>query len=167
MAQEQAKENPAPKIVFVDKSLFADEKEGILILLKILGQLDAEFQPAIKELEAIAERINRIGKEIQSVHNCPDPRLISEKQSEIERLIRELKYKHEQAKASYQKRYDEAVKPIEEDIEKELKAFVKEKGYDDFINLSGESVKVECSPCQPDITKEFIAYYNAKHPLPL
>lgn len=164
MAQRQAKEKTALKFAFVDTRIFADEKEGISIYTKVLKQIDAEFQPAIKELETIAEKINKIAKEFESVRGCPDNKIIDEKKSEQEYLIRVLKYKQEQVKTLYTQKHNEIAKPIEDDIQKEFEAFVKQKGINTIIDLNA-GLCIVCNPCEPDITKEFIAYYNTKHPL--
>lgn len=72
MAQGQAKENSSQKIAFVDTRMFVDEKEGILIYVKAINQIEVEFEPLKEEIEKILAKINAITKELNSIHGCPD-----------------------------------------------------------------------------------------------
>lgn len=166
-AQEQAKEKTAPKIAFVDKKVFADEKEGILVYLKALNEVDKEFKPFEEKFKLMAEKIDKISGELKVCgFACCRNEVIEGKQSEIEKLVIAYKSKNESVKVLYEKRRFEILKPIEDEIAKELIEFSKQKGIKYLMDLSGENAFMCCfPPCEPDITKEFIAHYNAKHPV--
>lgn len=165
MAQGQAKENASQKIAFIDTRMFADEKEGILAYVKAINDLNREFEPIIEELKTFVARVEKLSKEIEKAKaaTSPDVELIKEKQAELDRMSRELS--PFDSLSSYRKRESVLLKPIEEDISKELKIFVKQTEITILINLGDDVPFCGFCPSCPDITKEFIVYYNSKHPV--
>lgn len=152
-AQEQAKEKPTPKIAFIDTSVFSDEKDGILIYAKTIKEVESELAPLQRELEKIAEKIREIEAKFPAGSE------------ESDKLRRVAKYKLEDYKIQFEKRASEVLKPIEESINNELTKFATQKGLTTLLDVGGDiPICVICPSC-PDITKEFIAYYNAKHPV--
>lgn len=180
MAQEQAKENSSPKIALVDTRIFADEKEGILIYVKASTDIDNEFKPLENEFKAIGEKINKLANEIRELSAkctlaCPEKSL-EEKLNCEKQLVATLESKAELVRASYKKRVDEVLKPIEQDIDKELKEFVLKRGYKVVFDLntlmsslgnSGISLypSKEAMILMGTLMQEFIVYYNSKHPV--
>lgn len=165
IAQDQAKEKAAPKIAFVHTRLFADEKEGIQIYVKALNELNKEFKPFEDEFKVMAEKINKLADEIERSGKYPlscNTKFIEQKLNEHEKLVIANNSKSESVSVLYQKRRDEVIKPVEDDINKELIEFAKQRGFKFIMDISDPAVIIE-QPIVPDITKEFIAYYNAKH----
>jgi len=159
---------PASKIALVNTSFFADEKEGIARYITAARALEREFQPRQTELEGIAKRIDALREEIQKLANSPvvDQKTIQAKQEEGARLEREFKFKQEGAKADFEKRKRELLAPIEQDIGTALVNFAKQRGVTTLLDVANEAAAALFIFADPgmDITKAFIAEYNAKNP---
>jgi Skp family chaperone for outer membrane proteins len=75
-----------------------------------------------------------------------------------------IKRKQEDAKARYEKRYQEVVGPVFNDIVKALNDFAKQKGY--AVILDG--AKLEEAQIllgfddKYDVTKDFVTFYNTR-----
>lgn len=89
---------------------------------------------------------------------------MNDKRNGQEYLIRLFKAKIESYKTLFQKRENEVLEPIERDIYKELKEFVLERGYKVVFDVN-KGLCIVFSKETEILTKEFIAYYNSKHPV--
>jgi Skp family chaperone for outer membrane proteins len=158
---------PVIKIAFIDSRYFSVEKEGITRYLIAAKNLEREFKPRFDELQQLAAQIQAKQDEIQKLANSPvvDQKTIQIKQEEGQRMERDFKYKQEEAKALFQRKQRETLGPIEDDISKALMAFAKQRGITALVDL-GTEASIPWIMVDPslDITKAFIAEYNAKNP---
>lgn len=160
---------PDTKIAYIDTSEFADEKTGINRYVTQMKTLEREFKPRQDELTNMQARIKTIADEISKLTtgggaSPVDPKTIQAKQDEGERLGRDLKYKKEQADADFAKRYQEVIRPVSQDIMNALNQFAQQRGITMILDISrmGEAV-LTVNPAM-DVTRAFIAEYNAKNP---
>ncbi|HEY0377785.1 MAG TPA: OmpH family outer membrane protein [Pyrinomonadaceae bacterium] len=159
---------PDTKIAYIDTSEFADEKAGIGRYVSVMKTLEREFKPRQDELNTMQVRIKAIADEIGKLtaggNSVVSPQTIQQKQDEGERLGRDLKYKKEQADADFAKRYQEVIRPVSQDIMAALNGFAQQRGITMILDISrmGEAV-LTVNPAM-DVTKAFIAEYNAKNP---
>jgi len=157
------------KIGWIDTGMFASEKEGITKYVNAFRALDNEAKPKMTELTNLQARIQNIAKELQDMQKAAAAVPINEnvartKQDEGERLSRELEFKKKEYDAFVQKRGGEILGPINADIGKALQDFGKQKGYVAILDIeklaqAGAILHLEPSA---NITKEFIAFYNAR-----
>lgn len=157
---------PASKIAFVNTQAFGSEKGGITRYITAVKNLEREFKPSYDELTNINNRIQALAKEISTTQNMADQNSIRLKEEEGARLQREFKFKKEDAEAKFQKRYEEVVGPISNDIGKALDAFAKQRGITmilDVSKLDQIGALVTADPSM-DVTMAFIAEYNSKNP---
>lgn len=157
---------PDSKIAFVDTEAFADEKNGITRFLAAFQSLQRELKPKVDELQAIQTKAAQLGKDIETLSKASvvDQKSIQAKQDEGERLQREFKYKKEDYDALSAKRYREVVGPVSADIGKELDAFAAQRGITMILDISKLLPAILTANQEMDMTKTFIAYYNAKNP---
>src|SRR5215211_1834031 len=160
---------PESKIAYIDTSEFADEKTGINRYVTQMKTLEREFKPRQDELTNMQARIKTIADEISRLTTAGgaspvDPKTFQAKQDEGERLGRDLKYKKEQADADFAKRYQEVIRPVSQDIMTALNQFAQTRGITMILDISrmGEAV-LTVNPSM-DVTRAFIAEYNAKNP---
>jgi outer membrane protein len=155
---------PDTKIAFIDTGAFGEEKVGITRFVNAMKSLEREFKPRQDELNTMQNRIKALADEISKTQSVADPKTIQAKQDEGERLQRDLKYKQDQADADFKKRYTDVVSPISSDIGKALDTFATQRGITMILDISrmGEAV-LTVNPAM-DVTKAFIAEYNAKNP---
>lgn len=161
---------PESKIAYIDTSAFADEKAGITRYVNQMKTLEREFKPRQDELNTLQNRIKAIADEISKLSGTGGgpspvaPQTIQAKQDEGERLGRDLKYKKEQADADFARRYQEVIRPVSQDIMTALNSFAQQRGITMILDISrmGEAV-LTVNPAM-DVTRAFIAEYNAKNP---
>jgi len=129
---------PATKIALVDTTAFGDEKTGIRRYINAVNLWKPKFNPKNTELINLQARIKTLADEINKLSAAPvvGPDTITAKQSEGERLQRELKYKKEQADADFQKRYNEVVSPVSSDIGKAMDQYASQHGITLVLDVS-------------------------------
>jgi outer membrane protein len=157
---------PATKIAFVNTQAFGDEKAGINKYIAAVKSLQREFDPRQKELQTLATRIKAIADDLSKTGAVQDPKVTQAKQEEGEKLQRELEYKKKDAEAAFQKRYEEVVGPISNDIGKSLDGFAKQRGITMILDLSKQAILESVLTLDPsmDVTAAFITEYNSKNP---
>lgn len=169
----QAATTPAAgKIGLVNVNAFGDEKAGITRFRNALASLDPEFKPLNDQLTTKRTRYQTLAAEIQKAQQAPAnpqvpaaaPANIAAKVEEAQNLEIEIKRLAEDGKRKYEGRYAQVVGPVFNDIIKGLNEFAKQKGY--AVILDG--AKLEESGIlmgfddKYDVTKDFIAFYNAR-----
>ena len=158
---------PTAKIAVVDTTAFGDEKAGIKRYLNAVTTVQRAFEPKNVELRNLQNQIRAIADDLTKL--SANPSVVSEetmrtKRDEGERLQRDLKYKKEQAEADFQKRYNEVVGPVSNDIGNALIQYAAQNGITMIIDISKMAPAVLSYSSATDVTHAFIADYNSKHP---
>jgi Skp family chaperone for outer membrane proteins len=160
------------KIGLINWGAFTDSKAGITRFTTALAALDKEFEPASTELQTMSTRFQTLKTELEGYQKLVSERKpvpigqaeIDKKVDEIGKIERDIKFKQEDAKARYQSRYGALVSPIENDILKALNEYAAQKGYAlilDGAKLEQSNILLGFNQ-KADITKDFIAFYNAR-----
>ncbi len=150
---------------FINVPKFEDKKEGIKRYVAAIDALDREFEPRDKELKAIQDKAVAIENELKNAGAMIDTNLLRTKQDEIAKLKREFTFKQEEGKALFQKRQNELLGPIMDDIINELEAFAKANGIKVVLDVTKISGALVIYSPEADMTKAFINDYNVKHPV--
>ncbi len=153
---------PDSKMAMIYSDAFLDPKTGIARFNTLLTTLNREFEPRRTELQALQNRINTLGKEIEDTQNVAAPDSIRQKRDQLTQLNTEFKRKGEDAEAAYTKRRQEIFTPLQQDIGKALEAFAKARGI--TVIVDGSQVPVVYAADSIDITKAFITDFNSKNP---
>jgi len=158
---------PDSKIAFINTEAFGDEKEGIKRYVSTLLVLQKDLKPKGDEIVGIQNRLRQLEADIKTLTAAPvvSQASIQVKQDEGEKLTRELEYKQKDYEALSQKRYRDIVGPVSVDIGKELDAFRKENGITMILDVTKLLEAILSAKEEMDITRSFIAYYNAKNPV--
>jgi Skp family chaperone for outer membrane proteins len=162
---------PANKIGWIVTAAFGDDTGGITKYLNASKALDAEMKPRVAELQGIQARIKTIADDLAKMQSNPavpiDQKAAAAKQEEGQRLQLELKRKQEDAQVAYDKRRSEVMGPITQNIYLALQDYAKAKGYSVILDVTAMGAENQPSPVlvldpSADITKDFIAFYNAR-----
>jgi Skp family chaperone for outer membrane proteins len=157
------------KIAVIDTSAFEDEKTGIKKLIEANKKLNEEFKPHSDELKVMYERMQKLFKEFEEANSrCNKSFHCSEKDAEESRnkldeyklLSDKLKSKQEVVKSLFEKRKAELSSDINKKIADAVKQFTKEKGFDAIFDKSKIENVINHIDTFPDITDEFIKFYN-------
>ena len=171
MAQTAAVQSTTGNIGLVNTNAFADEKAGITKFKAALAALNAEFKIVSDELNNLSARHDALAAEIQNLQksNATVPvnqATLQAKADEYAEIEKTIKRKQEDAKAKYDKRYEQVVGPIYGDILKAMNEYARSKGYAlilDGVKLEEQNILMGFDD-KFDVTKDFIVFYNARTP---
>ena len=154
---------PDSKIALVDTDAFLDEKQGITKLVTAAKAVEAEFQPRRTELQTLQQQIDKATADLQKVQAVQDPKLSAQQQDKIDTMKKDLQRKGEDAQAAYQKRLQDKLGPVYEDIGKALDAYAKAHGITMVLDVT-KIQGIVSADGSLDITKAFIVEFNSKNP---
>jgi outer membrane protein len=158
---------PDSKIGLINSDLWADEKQGIVRLVAASKRVDNEFQPRRTELQQLQQRMSQLNDEItkqQAASSVVDPRSLQTKMDQLEQLKKDAQRKQEDAQAAYNKRMQEVLDPIYDDLGKALDAFGKSRGITLMLDVSKIRPAILMASDATDVTRAFIADFNSKYP---
>lgn len=155
---------PDSKIALINTDAFSDEKVGIGRLVNAMKRVDSEFTPRKNELQGIKTQIDKLTADIQSTQNVATPQQIAQKTEQLESLKRDFQRKGEDAQAAYNKKLQETVGPLYEDIGKSLDAFARGRGITLLLDAAKIGPAILAATDAMDVTRAFIAEYNSKNP---
>jgi outer membrane protein len=162
-ASTQTGSMPETKIALVNTDEFADEKTGITRLVSAMKRVDGEFQPRRTELQTLQQQIEKATADLTKAQPLQDARVSQQQNDKIEVMKTEFKRKGEDAQAAYQKRLQDVLGPVYDDIGKALDAYAKAHGITLILDVTKIQGIVSASESL-DITKPFIIEFNSKNP---
>ena len=159
---------PMSKMAVIYTDLFLDQKTGIAKFSSVLTKLNGEFQAVRNELTQMQTRGQQLEDEINKLQTAPagtpiDQRSLQTKVEQLEQLKKDIQRKGEDAQASYNRRRQELFTPLQDEIAKALEAFAKARGINVIVDAA--SVPLLYAADSIDITRAFIADFNAKNPV--
>jgi outer membrane protein len=162
-APAQAANVPDTKLALVDTDAFLDEKTGITRLVTAAKQVEGEFQPHRTELQTLQQQIDKMTTDLQKAAPVQDAKVTAQQQDAIEQKKRDLQRKGEDAQSAYQKRLQEKLGPIYEEVAKALDTYAKAHGITLVLDVTKVQGIVSASDSL-DITRAFITEFNSKNP---
>ncbi len=150
------------KIAVIDSSLFSDEKGGITRVVSAMKTVDTQFQPQRTELQGLQDRYNTLVANLQKAGPVQDAKVTAQQTEQAEQLKVQIERKGQDAQASFQKRMQDVLGPLQEDVYTALQTYVKQRGIS--VVLDANRVPLIYVADSVDITREFVADYNRTHP---
>jgi len=154
---------PETKIALVNTDEFADEKTGITRLVAAMKRVDGEFQPRRSELQTLQQQIEKATADLTKAQPLQDARVSQQQADKIEGMKTEFKRKGEDAQAAYQKKLQDVLGPIYDDLGKALDAYAKAHGITLILDVTKIQGILSASESL-DITRPFITEFNSKNP---
>jgi Skp family chaperone for outer membrane proteins len=154
---------PETKIALVDTDEFLNEKSGIVRLVSAAKKVEGEFQPRRTDLQGLQTQIDKMTADLQKAAPVQDPKVSAQQQDAIDQKKKELQRKGEDAQAAYQKRLQEMLGPVYDEIGKALDVYAKAHGITLILDVTKIQGIVSASESL-DITKPFITEFNSKNP---
>jgi Skp family chaperone for outer membrane proteins len=154
---------PDAKIALVNTEDFADEKTGIVRLVAAMKRVDGEFQPRRTELQTLQQQIEKATADLSKAAPVQDPKVTAQQNDKIEQMKKDYQRKGEDAQAAYQKRLQDVLGPVYDDIGKALDVYAKAHGITLILDVTKIQGIVAASESL-DITRAFITEFNAKNP---
>lgn len=162
-APTQTSAIPETKLALVNTDDFADEKTGITRLVAAMKRVDGEFQPRRTELQTLQTQIEKATADLTKAQPLQDARVSQQQNDKIEAMKTEFKRKGEDAQAAYQKRLQDVLGPIYDDIGKALDAYAKAHGITLILDVTKTQGIVSAAESL-NITAPFIIEFNSKNP---
>ena len=154
---------PDTKLALVDTDQFLDEKAGIVRLVTAAKKVENEFLPRRTELQGLQTQIDKLTADLQKAAPVQDQKVSAQQQDTIDSKKRELTRKTEDAQTQYQKRLQDMLGPVYDDIGKALDAYAKAHGITLILDVTKIQGIVSAAESL-DITKAFITEFNSKNP---
>jgi outer membrane protein len=154
---------PETKIALVNSDEFNDEKGGIVRLVVAMKKVDNEFGPRRTELQTLQAQTEKATADLAKVGPMQSALINQQQQEKIDQMKKDFQRKGEDAQAAYQKRLQEVIGPVYEDIGKALDAYAKAHGITLILDVTKVQGIVSASDSL-DITKAFITEFNSKNP---
>ena len=159
------------KMAVINTTAF-DANDGITRYAAAMNALEAEFKPMQTEITTMANKLNTLGVEIKKLEDQAnagtvpiDQKSAQAKVEEYQTLELAIKRKQEDAKARAARREPQVMGPVLREIEKALDDYAKAKGYAlilDSSKLASAGVILALDVTKADVTKDFIAFFNAR-----
>lgn len=163
------------KVGLINTQAFDVDKGGINKYVTAMNGLEAEFKVDGDALTLIRNRMGALAKEIQTIETqlasaAPVNKAQLQtsyiaKTDEYSKLEREYKFKEDDAKARFERRRQQVMGPILQDIGKAMNEFAKAKGFTiilDGAKLEQAGVLLAIGDEKVDATNDFILFYNAR-----
>jgi Skp family chaperone for outer membrane proteins len=168
-AYSQVAPTQPAKIVVINTAAF-DSKEGITKYSNAMTALETEFKPAQTEIQGLATRYQSLATEIENARKTNPavpvkPESLQAKVDEAQGIEVKIKRLQEDGKIKFEKRQQQVMGPILQDIGRAMDEFAKQKGYAlilDASKLEGAGLILAVDIAKVDVTKEFITFYNAR-----
>lgn len=154
---------PDSKIALVNSDEFTDEKAGIVRLVNAAKKVDGEFAAKRKELQDLDAAIKKAEADLAKVQAMQTPLVNQQQQDKIDQMKKDLQRKGEDAQAAYQKRLQDVLGPVYDEIGKALDAYAKAHGITLILDVTKVQGIVSAADSL-DITKAFITEFNSKNP---
>jgi outer membrane protein len=154
---------PETKIALVNTDEFADDKTGISRLVTAMKRVDGEFQPRRTELQTLQTQIEKATADLAKAQPLQDAKVSQAQNDKIEVMKTEFKRKGEDAQAAYQKRLQDVLGPVYDEIGKALDAYAKAHGITLILDVTKIQGIVSAAESL-DITRPFIIEFNSKNP---
>lgn len=169
----QAAQPASGRVGLVNTLAFGGDEKGTGGITKFknaLKSVDDEFKTVNDKLRTMGTKYQTLGQEIETMRknansNVPiDTKTVQTKVEEFQTLETQIKREQEDAKAKYERRYQQVIGPVYNDILRAMSDFAKQKGY--ALILDG--AKLEQADIllgfdeKYNVTDEFITFYNAR-----
>lgn len=152
---------PVSKVAVIYSEAFQDEKNGIARFIVLVTKLNAEFQTVQNDLNQTAQKLKQLQADISKSTSLP-PAQVQAKIDQLDQQKKDYQRRGEDARASFQRRRQELLAPLQEDIGNALDAYAKAHGITMIID--GSQVPLVYASDSIDITRAFISDYNIKNP---
>lgn len=128
--------------------------------------LNRQFEPRMREVQSIVDKINALETTIKSQSGVLTPAKLAEMNEQLEQMKREQKRKAEDLQSDGERAQTQTLAPIKEKLQKFLQAFTAKRGITVLWDL-GNAVEANAMVWydqRADVTQEFIKEYNQANP---
>lgn len=129
--------------------------------------LERQFEPRVKEVQGLAERITALENTLKTQGSALTPAKVAESTEQVERMKRDYQRKAEDLQAEVGRAQEQAMAPVTEKLTKFAQEYTARRGIALLIDLGNaiQSRTVLWYDPRFDVTKDFIEEYNKAYPV--
>jgi Skp family chaperone for outer membrane proteins len=154
---------PAGRVAIINTSVFA---ENVQEMKKVIGQLNARFDPQTKELLALRDRLTSL--ENQAKQGAASPQQTEQMTQQYKQLKTEFDRKNEDLQVAGRQAYAQVTDPVRKKMGDALQKFAAARGIVLVIEIGAafEKASIFYVSQAADITAAFVDEYNKANPAP-
>ncbi|MFY9556884.1 MAG: OmpH family outer membrane protein [Blastocatellia bacterium] len=155
---------PKGKVAVINTAAFQEQVDEFKQKIETLNR---QFEPRVKEVQGLADKINALETTLKSQSNVLAPAKVAEMTESLEGMKREYQRKGEDLQAEAGRARDKAFEPITGKLGKFAEGYTAKRGIVMLIDLANavQSGMVIWFDPRADVTKDFIVEYNKANPV--
>jgi Skp family chaperone for outer membrane proteins len=169
-ATNQAKPAPGPallpkgKVAVINTAIFQEQVEEFKAKVAALNR---QFEPRVKEVQSLADKINALETTLKSQSGVLTPARVAEMTENLEGMKREYQRKGEDLQAEAGRTRDKAFEPITGKLTKFAEDYTAKHGIVVLVDIANavQSGTVLWFDPRTDVTQDFVNAYNKANPL--
>lgn len=156
---------PKGKIAVINTGAF---QQGVLEYKSKIETLNKQFEPRVKEVQGINDRINALETTIKTQSGTLSAAKVAEMTEQLESMKRDYQRKGEDLQADANRARDRAFEPITGKLGKFAEEYTAKRGIVMLIDLANASQAgaIVWFDGRTDVTQDFINEYNKANPVP-
>ena len=155
---------PKGKVAVINTGIFQEQVEEFKAKL---DQLNRQFEPRVKDVQSLADKINALETTIKSQSGVLTPARVAEMTENLEGMKREYQRKGEDLQAEAGRARDRAFEPITGKLTKFAEDYTAKRGIIVLVDISNavQSGTVLWYDPRADVTQDFVKEYNKSNPV--
>lgn len=155
---------PKGKVAVINTAIFQDQVDEFKAKV---DQLNRQFEPRVKEVQSLADKINALETTIKSQSGVLTPARVAEMTENLESMKREYQRKGEDLQAEAGRTRDKAFEPITGKLTKFAEDYTAKRGIIVLVDISNavQSGTVLWYDPRTDVTQDFVNAYNKANPM--
>ena len=155
---------PKGKVAVINTAIF---QEQVAEFKAKVDQLNRQFEPRVKEVQSLADKINALETTIKSQSSVLTPARVAEMTENLEVMKREYQRKGEDLQAEAARTRDKAFEPITVKLTKFAEDYTGKRGIILLVDISNavQSGTVLWYDPRTDVTQDFVNAYNKANPM--
>jgi Skp family chaperone for outer membrane proteins len=155
---------PKGKIAVINTGAFQEKVEEFKAKVESLSR---QFEPRVKEVQGLADKINALETTLKSQNGVLAPAKIAEMTENLDSMKRDYKRKAEDLEADAGRARDRAFEPITGKLGKFAEDYTAKRGIVMLVDIANalQSGAVIWFDPRSDVTQDFINEYNKANPV--
>ena len=132
-----------------------------------IDELNRRYEPQVKGLQDMADRISALESTIKSQSNVLTPARVAEMTEQLAQMKREYQRRGEDLQADGERAKNQALDPVKKKMSTFMQDFAAKRGIAVMVDIAAafESNTIVWYDTRADITQEFVAEYNKANPV--
>lgn len=155
---------PKGKVAVINTAIFQEKVDEFKAKV---DQLNRQFEPRVKDVQSLADKINALETTIKSQSGVLSPARVAEMTENLEGMKREYQRKGEDLQAEAARARDKAFEPITGKLTKFAEDYTAKRGIVVLVDIGNavQSGTVLWYDPRTDVTQDFVNAYNTANPM--